>query len=56
MFIINKVNFPTKIIFDCKNIDNNFTMTSKTKIFQINKLITFNNELSNFINYNNLFF
>ena len=52
MFIINKVNFPTKIIFDCKNIDNNFTMTSKTKIFELNKLINFNNELIYFFNIN----
>ena len=47
---INKVNLPAKIIFDCKNSDDNFIMKNKTKKFELNELITFKNELIYFFN------
>ena len=46
------MNYPTTIIFDCKDTDNKNNMTNKTKKFDLNELIIFTNELIYFFNVN----
>jgi len=46
------VNSPAKIIFDCKSSDNKYIMTNKTKTFDLNEFIIFNNEIIYFFKIN----
>ena len=46
------MNLPTKIIFECKSSDNKYFMINKTKAFDLNEFIIFNNEIIHFFKLN----